>query len=66
MQKKSCEFSQLGGCHPKMLTFSQLFYFFFSCSDSSITANNFFFKGVGVPPDQYTLKTVTGVQMTRT
>ena len=28
-KKKSCEFSQLGGGHPKMLTFSQLFFVFF-------------------------------------
>ena len=44
-KKKSCEFSQLGGGHPKMLTFSQLFFIFFACSNSSISAIKIFFEG---------------------
>ena len=56
-KKKLWIFTTGGGGHPKMLTFSQLFLFFFACSNSSITAIKKIFKGVGVPPDKYTLKT---------
>ena len=53
--KKSCEFSQLGGeGHPKILTFSQLFYFFLVCSNSSISAIKIFFEGGrGTPWPKY-------------
>ena len=44
-KKKVVNFHNWGGGHPKSLTFSQLFLFFFACSNSSKSAINFFCKG---------------------
>ena len=47
-----CEFSQLGG-HPKITTF----FFFLHVLIHPNLQLNFSLKGVGVQPDQYSLKT---------
>ena len=47
-----------GGSSQNVDIFTTFFSFFFACSNSSISAIKFFcLKGLGVPPDQYTLKT---------
>ena len=49
-KKKLWIFTTGWGGHPKILTFSQLFYFFLVCSNSSISAiKNFFEGGKGTP-----------------
>ena len=53
-KKKVVNFHNWGGGHPKMLTFSQLFFIFFACSNSSISAiKNFFEGGRGTPRPIY-------------